>query len=73
MKSEHNIDENPDQKYPYLGKSSTYDYIVFFTSKNTGVVINSDSFEHPIGYSSVSWAENCFHELPANESVTLKN
>lgn len=63
IKSEVIYEEKPDIRvYPYLGryKDEDIEYIVLFTSKKVGVVVNSNYPLAPVGKSYAFWDEGKF-------------
>ena len=74
MKIDIKIDvEVSEPKYPYIGHfkdSANVEYIVLFTSKNTGTILNKNKY-WDVGHHSLNWGEVTFK--PFQGSITLSN
>jgi len=57
--------------YPYLGVHYGKEFIVLFTEKATGFVVQSRIDTRPIGYYISTWAEYQFESF--NGTITLSN
>ena len=62
--------------YPYLGYKNVEgkDVVIFFTNKNIGVIIHSDSDDPKYKFGkNATFNEDDFDFLPEGQSITIQN
>ena len=62
------IDAN--RKYPYLGKASNGEVVLFIASNTGTCIVNVNN---KLGEVSNAWREQSFTPLSPSESITLRN
>lgn len=71
-----NAEDSTNWEFPCLGGHRNDDFVVLFTSPQTGVVVrtsNSVSDEYPLGYHSNFWSMEFFTPLPHGTQIILEN
>ena len=62
------------QAFPKLMKSKHLNFIVFFSSKNNGIVVlrGDEICQFNVGYHSSEWVMDMFEDIPLGTTVTLE-